>query len=76
MQDSNHPVSKANSIAERVGKALFTKENLKKHTRRLFETCSFFIFNRLRKKQFSDRFWGKVASTFKAVKIIANNLQQ
>ena len=29
MQDPNHPVSKANSIAERVGKAQFTKRTLR-----------------------------------------------
>ena len=40
------------------------------------ETCSFFTFYRLRKKQLSDRFQGKVLSAFKAVKIIPNNLEQ
>ena len=40
------------------------------------ETCTFSAFNRLLKKQLSDRFQGKVFFAVKPIKIIPNNLEQ
>ena len=79
--------SKTNSMAERVCKTPNTntrtvgRQNLRNNV--VLDTPGdywrrvvYFTFYRLRKKQLSDRFQGEVASAFRAVNIMPNNLEQ